>query len=131
MATDVCKRTLVQKYQWNSRIFLYAAKTVFNSLYNKKEVMLINDNKSIEKLISENRDKFCVDPLDNHSERFLFKLNYRIRHFINIVPYLVKVAIATLLIFAASVDVWNSYIRKDRNEISLKDKISLIIHRVF
>lgn len=100
-------------------------------VFKKKEAMLPDSPKSIEKLIIENRDKFCVDPEENHMDKFLFKLNHSIRHFISIVPYLVKVAVATALIFAGSVVVWNNYIRKDRHEISLQDKISTIVKTVF
>jgi hypothetical protein len=103
----------------------------FLGVFKKKEAMLTDSPKSIEKLIIENRDKFCVDPEETHMDKFLFKLNYRIRHFISIVPYLVKVAVATALIFAGSVIIWNNYIRKDRHEIRLQDKISTIVKTVF
>jgi hypothetical protein len=89
--------------------------------------MLADDPKTIEQLIAENRDKFCVDPEINHMDRFLSKLDARIRHFISIVPYLVRVVVATTVIFVASVVVWNNYIRKDRNEISLGNKISNVV----
>jgi hypothetical protein len=85
----------------------------------------------IEKFIRENRDEFGTQaPPDNHMEKFLFKLNARLKHYISIVPYLIKVGFATILIFLASVMVWNNFIRKDRNAISLKDKISLEFYRL-
>ncbi len=85
----------------------------------------------IEKFIRENRDAFGnYTPPDNHMEIFLSKLNARIRHYISIVPYLFRVAAVTILIFLASVLVWNNFIRKDRNAISLKDKISLEFYRL-
>lgn len=85
----------------------------------------------IEKFIRENRDEFGdYSPPDNHMEKFLSKLNARIRHYISIVPYLFRVAAITFLIFFASVLVWNNFIRKDRNAISLKDKISLEFYRL-
>jgi hypothetical protein len=81
--------------------------------------------------IRENRDKFEVQTLPgDHTEKFLIKLNQRIRHFISIVPYLVKVAVATVLIFTASVMIWNNYIRKDRHEISLRNKIILVFDKI-
>jgi hypothetical protein len=88
--------------------------------------MVYNDN--IEKFIRENRDAFRDDlPADDHMEKFLVKLNTNIKHLISIVPYLIRVAVATVLIFTASVIIWNNYIRKDRHEITLGNKISLEI----
>jgi len=86
---------------------------------------------NIEKFIRKNRDKFGDQiPPENHMEKFFSRLNARIRHYINIVPYLIKVAVATILIFLVSVAVWNNFIRKDRNAISLRDKISLEFYRL-
>ena len=85
----------------------------------------------IESFIRENKEKFEAEgPPENHMDRFLLKLNQRIRHIINIVPYLVKVAVATVLIFAVSIIGWNNFIRKDRHEISLKNKTSIVINRI-
>jgi hypothetical protein len=85
---------------------------------------------TIEKFIFENKDEFgTYSPPESHMDRFLFKLNFRIRHFISIVPYLIKVAVATVVIFISSVVVWNNYIRRDRHEISLRDKITLIVSK--
>lgn len=90
-------------------------------------VMLNEDN--IESFIRENKDKFSVyRPPESHLENFLFKLNYRIRHIINIVPYLIRVAAATILIFVASLLVWNNYIRRDRQLVSLKEKVTIVIN---
>jgi hypothetical protein len=87
---------------------------------------------TIEKFIRENRDKFGVypPPDDSHLEKFLFKLKYGIRHLISIVPYLIRVAVATVIIFSASILIWNNYIRKDRHDITLRNKISLVIHKI-
>lgn len=91
---------------------------------------MLNED-SIEKFIRDNKDKFGVyRPPDSHLEKFMLKINYRIRHIISIVPYLVRVAIATVIIFIASIIIWNNYIRKDRYEISLKNKISLVINKI-
>ena len=88
----------------------------------------MTNNDNIEKFIRENRDKFGVDqPHDNHMEKFLTKLNNKILHIISIVPYLIRVAIVTVLIFTASLLIWNNYIRKDRHEITLRNKITSVI----
>jgi hypothetical protein len=87
------------------------------------------NEESIESFIRENKDKFNVyRPPDGHLENFLLKLNYRIRHLISIVPYLIRVAVATILIFVTSIIIWNNYIRRDRQLVSLKDKVSLVIN---
>ncbi len=89
------------------------------------------DGDSIEAFIRENKEKFDVyRPPENHLEKFLMRINYRIRHIISITPYLLRLGVATILIFAASILVWNNFIRKDRNEISLKNKISLVINKI-
>jgi hypothetical protein len=86
---------------------------------------------SIESFIRSNKDKFGVyRPPDNHAEKFLFKLNYQIRKIISIVPYLIRVAVATIIIFIASISVWDNFLRKDRNEITLRNKISLVINKI-
>jgi hypothetical protein len=86
----------------------------------------------IESFILENRDKFeAQGPPEDHTERFLMKLNRQIRHIISILPYLIRVAVATVLIFTASIIIWNNFIRRDRHEITLRDKISLVVKRVF
>jgi hypothetical protein len=94
--------------------------------------MAIRGEDIIESFILENREKFeAYGPPEDHTERFLHKLNERIRHIISIVPYLIKVAIATVIIFTASILIWNNFIRRDRNEITLKDKITVLANRVF
>lgn len=88
------------------------------------------NEENIESFIRENRDKFSVyRPPDSHLDYFLFKLNYRIRNIISIVPYLIRVAVATALIFITSIIVWNNYIRKDRHEITLRNKISVVFNK--
>lgn len=85
----------------------------------------------IDNFIRKNRDEFDgYNPPEDHTEKFLTKLSQRISHIINIIPYLVKVAVATLLIFSASILIWNNYIRKDRHEITLRNKISLVIKEI-
>jgi len=86
--------------------------------------------KNIENFIRKNKDKFGDYHVpDNHLERFMHKLNNRIRNIISIVPYLIKVTIATVVIFTSSIIVWNNYIRKDRHEITLRNKISLFVNK--
>jgi hypothetical protein len=93
-------------------------------------MVMLNED-SIEDFIRDNKDKFGVyHPPDNHVEKFLFKLNYKIREIIDIVPYLIKVGIVTVTIFIASIAVWNNFIRKDRQQITLKNKISLVITKI-
>jgi hypothetical protein len=87
------------------------------------------NEKNIENFIRKNKDIFGDNRLpDNHLERFMFKLNNSIKNIISIVPYLIKVTIATIIIFIASIIIWNNYIRKDRHDITLRNKISLIVH---
>lgn len=84
----------------------------------------MNNYDPIEKFIRKNRNLFAdEDPSGKHMERFLVKLDRRLRHLISIVPHLVKVALATLVIFLLSIAVWNRFLRKDRHEITLKEKI--------
>ncbi len=90
-----------------------------------------HEQDSIESFIRQNRDRFEVNNLpEDHMEKFLTKLNQRIRHLINVLPYLIRVGIATILIFIASIIVWNNFIRKDRNEITLKHKLTHIVHNI-
>jgi hypothetical protein len=97
----------------------------------RKKIMVMLNEDSIENFIRNNKDKFGVyRPPDNHLEKFLFKLNYRIREIISIVPYLIRVAVATVIIFLASIIVWNNFIRKDRHEMTLTNKISLVINKL-
>ena len=91
---------------------------------------MLNED-TIEKFIRENKDKFDVyRPPDSHLEKFLLKINYQLKHFINIVPYLIRVVIATVIIFVASIIVWNNYIRKDRHQIPLRNKVALVINKI-
>lgn len=82
------------------------------------------DENNVEDFILENKEKFNDYPLpENHFDKFLFKLQCKVKHIVSIVPYLIKVAIVTIIIFIASIIIWNNYIRKDRHEITLKHKI--------
>jgi hypothetical protein len=91
----------------------------------------MNEEDYIEKIIRENRDKFVVyDPPKSHKQRFLFRLNMRIRHAISIVPYMLKVAFVTLLIFISSIMIWNNFIRKDRDYMTLRAKFYVVVHKI-
>ena len=82
------------------------------------------DENKIENFIIENKNKFSDDiPPNDHEEKFLFRLKLKVRKYINILPYLIKVLIATIIIFIASIIIWNNYLRKDRNVVNLKQKI--------
>ena len=103
--------------------------TINPSLYKRYRVKI--DEDILEEFIRKNKDELSdCQPSDRHLENFLYKFNLRIRHFISIVPYLIKVVVVTIIIFSASIIVWNNYLRKDRNQITLKDKITLTINRL-
>ena len=93
--------------------------------------MVVRGEDPIEKFIRENKDEFGVNaPPENHMGKFLVKLNLRIRHIISIAPYLIKVAVATVLIFTASLIIWNNFLRRDREVLKLKYKLVLVIDRI-
>lgn len=78
----------------------------------------------LEKFIVDNKDKFDrYSPKPGVEDRFFRKLVERFKGIVSIVPHLVRVAIATVIIFIVSIWAWNSYIRKDRHEVTLKQKI--------
>jgi hypothetical protein len=82
----------------------------------------------IEQFIRDNRDRFNIATVTNrHEDKFLVKLSKRFKKIVSIIPHLVKVAIVTIIIFIISIWAWNSYIRKDRHEITLKQKIENIV----
>ena len=84
---------------------------------------------NIEVFIKENKDNFDrCDPSTYHSQHFLNKLHQKFKKLINIIPYLLRVFIVWTAIAVLSTWLWNSYLRKDRNEITLKHKIENIIH---
>jgi len=72
-------------------------------------------------------DLDVYEPSTHHDQKFLMKLANKFKKLINIVPYLVKVFIVTIIVFVLSVWAWNSWIRKDRHEITLKEKIINIV----
>jgi hypothetical protein len=69
------------------------------------------------------------EPSKNHEERFLVKLSNRFKRIISIIPYLLWVLFITIIVNIIGVIVWNKFIRKDRHEITLKEKITNIINK--
>jgi hypothetical protein len=91
--------------------------------------MIELNEENIEQFIQDNKekfDKYCPEP--NHEQHFLIKLYNKFKIIISIIPYLIRVFIVTIIIFILSIWVWNSWIRKDRHEVTLKQKIENIIH---
>jgi hypothetical protein len=79
------------------------------------------DEQELEKFIRENKDKFDIyQPDPNHNQQFLKKLLKKFKEVISIVPYLLKVGIATVLIFILSFLIWKTYICPPLTHISLK-----------
>jgi len=75
----------------------------------------------LEKFIRDNKDKFDInEPESDHNQHFLKKLINKFKEVIDIVPYLVKVGLATLLIFILSFLIWRIYICPPLTRISLK-----------
>jgi len=79
------------------------------------------EEEELEKFIRDNKDKFDVyQPEPNHNQHFLNKLINKFKEVINIVPYIVKVGIATILIFILSFLLWRAYICPPLSRISFK-----------
>jgi hypothetical protein len=75
----------------------------------------------LEKFIRDNKDKFDIyEPESGHNQHFLKKLLAKFKEVINIVPYLVKVGIATIFIFLISFLLWRAYICPPLTHVSLK-----------
>jgi hypothetical protein len=78
------------------------------------------EEEELEKFIRNNKGKFDVyQPEPNHDQHFLNKLINKFREVINIVPYLVKVGVATIFIFILSFLLWRTYICPPLSRISL------------
>lgn len=83
--------------------------------------MKIRKEEELEKFIRENKDKFDTsNPEPDHSQLFLSKLFKKFKEVISIVPYLVKVGIATILIFILSFAVWRIFLSPPLTRVSLK-----------
>lgn len=84
---------------------------------------------NIETFIIDNREKFDrYDPSTYHSDHFLNMLHNKFKKLISIVPYLVRVGIATIAIFAISIWLWHAYIRHDKHVVAVKHKIENVIN---
>jgi hypothetical protein len=62
-------------------------------------------------------------PSENHEEKFLRKLQMRAKKYIDLTPYLVKVAIITVIVFIGSFLIWNTFIRKDKDKSVIENVI--------
>jgi hypothetical protein len=62
-------------------------------------------------------------PSENHEEKFLAKLQSRFKEYVSITPYLVKVAIVTVIIFLCSMFVWYSFLRPDPSKTVIENVI--------
>jgi hypothetical protein len=79
------------------------------------------DEKELEKFIRENKDKFDIyEPESSHNQHFLKKLINKFREVINIVPYLVKAGLATIMVFIISFLLWRAFICPPLTRISFK-----------
>jgi len=79
------------------------------------------EEEELEKFIRDNKEKFDIyEPESNHNQHFLKKLVNKFKEVINIVPYLVKVGLATILVFILSFLIWRTYICPPLTRISLK-----------
>lgn len=83
--------------------------------------MKIREEEELEKFIRENKEKFdTYTPEKSHNQLFLAKLFKKFKAVISIVPYLIKVGIATILIFILSFVVWKAWLSPPLTQISLK-----------
>jgi len=79
------------------------------------------EEEELEKFIRDNKGKFDIyQPEPNHHQHFLKKLINKFKEVVSIVPHLVKVGMATILIFILSFVVWKTYICPPLTRISLK-----------
>ncbi len=79
------------------------------------------EEEELEKFIRENKDKFDVnEPESYHDQHFLNKLINKFKEVINIVPYLVKVGLATIFIFILSFLIWRTSFCPPLTRISFK-----------
>ena len=80
------------------------------------------DDEKLKRYAKEFRDEFG-EPSIGHEEKFMTKLQSRVKKFIDLTPYLVKVAIVTVVIFAASIFTWYSFFRIDENKTVIENII--------
>lgn len=84
----------------------------------------------LEKFIKENRDLLIKSkPAEGHEIKFMTKLQLRVKNFIDLTPYFVKVAIVTIIIFVASSIIWYSFLRPDKNKPIIENVIDQFKHK--
>lgn len=77
------------------------------------------DEDELEKFIRENKDKFEKYPPDkNHAQHFLKRLTNKFKEVIDIMPYLAKLGVVTILIFIISFFLWKTYLCPPLSSIS-------------
>ena len=87
-------------------------------------------DEELEKFIRENRDKLIKSkPIVGHEIKFMRKLQSRFKDYVDIIPYIVKVAIITIIIFIASSLIWNNFIRKDKNKPVYQNIVNQFKHK--
>ena len=87
-------------------------------------------DEELEKFIRENRDKLIKSkPTAGHEIKFMTKLQLRVKSFIDLTPYFIKVAIITIIIFIASSLIWNNFIRKDKNKPVYQNIVNQFKHK--
>jgi len=82
-------------------------------------------DEELEKFIKENKDAL-VDgcrPIVGHEIKFMTKLQLKVKHYVDITPYLVKVAIVTIIVFLCSVFAWYSFMRTDPSKSVIENII--------
>lgn len=75
-------------------------------------------DEELEKFIKENKNAL-VDgcrPVVGHEVKFLTKLQLRVKGYIDLTPYFVKVAIVTIIVFLCSMFVWYNFMRPDKSK---------------
>ncbi|NLV17893.1 MAG: hypothetical protein GXY51_00180 [Bacteroidetes bacterium] len=82
--------------------------------------------KTIDDIIRNSKDFFeDKEPAEGHFERFNRKLEIHFHHASkparSIVPYLLRAAVATLLITLSSLWTWEHFIRPDRSKMALSE----------
>jgi len=88
------------------------------------------NEEELEKFIKENKDLLVKGkPPEGHEIKFMTKLQLRVRNFIDLTPYIVKVAIVTIIIFVASSLIWYSFLRPDKSKPIIENVIDQFKHK--
>ena len=62
-------------------------------------------------------------PSENHEEKFLTKLQLRFKEYVSLIPYMIKLAIITLIVFLCSIFAWYSFMRTDPSKTVIENII--------